>query len=142
MKIRRINTTRDGLDAFIQAAQADLEQIAEQVAGIGREVTARGDQAVFEYCRKFDGAEINAANFKVRAAEVDRAYTLVDADFLVALRAAIDKIRAFHGRQLRTSWIQPDGQGNILGQILRPVERVGIYVPGGSAAYPSSVLMN
>jgi len=142
MKIRRINTTRDGLDAFIQAAQADLEQIAEQVAGIGREVTARGDQAVFEYCRKFDGAEINAANFKVSAAEVDRAYTLVDADFLVALRAAIDKIRAFHGRQLRNSWIQPDGQGNILGQILRPVERVGIYVPGGSAAYPSSVLMN
>ena len=60
----------------------------------------------------------------------------------MALRAAIDKIRAFHGRQLRNSWIQPDGQGNILGQIIRPVERVGIYVPGGSAAYPSSERMN
>ena len=142
MRIRRVNTAHDDLDAFIQATQADLEQIADLVAGIGREVAARGNQAVFEYSRKFDGAELTEANFRVSAAEMDRAYTLVDEDFLRALRAAIDRIRAFHLRQLRNSWMEPDAQGNILGQIIRPVERAGIYVPGGTAAYPSSVLMN
>ena len=142
MRIRRVNTAHDDLDAFIQATQADLEQIADLVAGIGREVAARGNQAVFEYSRKFDGAELTEANFMVSAVEMDRAYTLVDEDFLRALRAAIDRIRAFHLRQLRNSWMEPDAQGNILGQIIRPVERAGIYVPGGTAAYPSSVLMN
>lgn len=142
MRIRRVNTAHDDLDAFIQATQADLEQIADLVAGIGREVAARGNQAVFEYSRKFDGAELTEANFMVSAVEMDRAYTLVDEDFLRALRAAIGRIRAFHLRQLRNSWMEPDAQGNILGQIIRPVERAGIYVPGGTAAYPSSVLMN
>lgn len=142
MRIRRVNTAHDDLDAFIQATQADLEQIADLVAGIGREVAARGNQAVFEYSRKFDGAELTEANFMVSAVEMDRAYTLVDEDYLRALRAAIDRIRAFHLRQLRNSWMEPDAQGNILGQIIRPVERAGIYVPGGTAAYPSSVLMN
>lgn len=142
MRIRRVNTAHDDLDAFIQATQADLEQIADLVAGIGREVAARGNQAIFEYSRRFDGAELTEANFRVSAAEMDRAYTLVDEDFLRALRAAIDRIRAFHLRQLRNSWMEPDAQGNILGQIIRPVERAGIYVPGGTAAYPSSVLMN
>ncbi len=142
MRIRRVNTAHDDLDAFIQATQADLEQIADLVAGIGREVAARGNQAVFEYSRRFDGAELTEANFMVSAVEMDRAYTLVDEDFLRALRAAIDRIRAFHLRQLRNSWMEPDAQGNILGQIIRPVERAGIYVPGGTAAYPSSVLMN
>ena len=142
MKIKRLNTSYDDLDAFIQATQADLEQIADLVAAIGREVAARGNQAIFEYSRKFDGAEITEENFKVSAEEMERAYTLVDEDFLAALRAAIDKITAFHSRQLRNSWIEPDEQGNILGQIIRPVERAGIYAPGGTAAYPSSVLMN
>ncbi|NLC52886.1 MAG: histidinol dehydrogenase [Firmicutes bacterium] len=142
MKIRRVNTAHDDLDAFIQGAQADLEQIMDLVAGVGREVAARGNQAIFAYTRKFDGAEITEKNFKVSAAETDRAYKLVDEEFLQALRAAIDKIRAFHARQLRNSWFEPDAQGNILGQIIRPVERAGIYVPGGTAAYPSSVLMN
>lgn len=142
MRIRRVNTAHDDLDAFIQATQADLEQIADLVAGIGREVAARGNQAIFEYSRRFDGAELTEANFMVSAVEMDRAYTLVDEDFLRALRAAIDRIRAFHLRQLRNSWMEPDAQGNILGQIIRPVERAGIYVPGGTAAYPSSVLMN
>jgi histidinol dehydrogenase len=142
MRIRRVNTAHDDLDAFIQATQADLEQIADLVAGIGREVAARGNQALFEYSRRFDGAELTEANFMVSAVEMDRAYTLVDEDFLRALRAAIDRIRAFHLRQLRNSWMEPDAQGNILGQIIRPVERAGIYVPGGTAAYPSSVLMN
>ncbi|NLM37902.1 MAG: histidinol dehydrogenase [Firmicutes bacterium] len=142
MKIRRVNTAHEELDAFLQAARADLERIAELVAVIGREVTTRGNQALFEYSRRFDGAEITEENFKVSAAEKDRAYTLVDEAFLKALRAAIAKIRAFHNRQRKNSWFEPDEQGNLLGQIIRPVERVGIYVPGGTAAYPSSVLMN
>ena len=85
MRIRRVNTAHDDLDAFIQATQADLEQIADLVAGIGREVAARGNQAIFEYSRKFDGAELTEANFRVSAVEMDRAYTLVDEDFLAGV---------------------------------------------------------
>lgn len=142
MQIRRLNMAHDDLDAFIQATQTDLEQIADQVAVIGREVAARGNQAIFEYSRKFDGALLTEENFKVSTAEIDQAYALVDEDYLAALRAAISNIRDFHSRQVRNSWIEPDEEGNILGQLIRPVERVGIYVPGGTAAYPSSVLMN
>lgn len=142
MPIRRINTAQEDVAAFVRAQKADLEEITEVVAGIGREVKARGDQAVFEFTRQFDGAVMTAANFKVSPEEIDQAYALVDEEYLDALRGAIDKIRAFHARQLRNSWMETDEQGNILGQILRPVERAGIYVPGGTAAYPSSVLMN
>jgi len=81
-------------------------------------------------------------NFRVSDEEIDKAYDLVDDEYLSALRHAIDNIYEFHLRQLRNSWMEPDENGNILGQVFRPLERVGIYVPGGTAAYPSSVLMN
>ena len=142
MPIRRISTADEDVAAFVSSKKADLDEITEGVAGIGREVKARGDQAVFEFTRQFDGALITGENFKVGPDEIDQAYALVDAEYLDALRAAIDNIRAFHTRQLKNSWIEPDEHGNILGQIIRPVERAGIYVPGGTAAYPSSVLMN
>lgn len=142
MPMKRINTARENVAAFLQARKSHWEAVTEAVAKIGREVKARGDQAVFDFTRQFDGAEITGTNFRVSPEEIDQAYTLVDEEYLDALRGAIDKIRAFHARQLRHSWMEPDEQGNILGQIIRPVERAGIYVPGGTAAYPSSVLMN
>lgn len=142
MPMRRINAAREDVEAFIHSRKADLAEITEVVAGIGREVKVRGDQAVFDFTRQFDGAVLDKANFRVSREEIDQAYVLVDEEYLGALRGAIDRIRAFHTRQLRNSWMEPDENGNILGQLIRPVERAGIYVPGGTAAYPSSVLMN
>lgn len=142
MRIRRINTAQDCLADFIRGTQGDLERITEKVAQIGQEIKARGNEALFAYTLQFDGADLNEETFRVKAEEIDQAYQLVEEDYLRALRAAIENIRAFHSRQLKNSWIEPDEQGNILGQIIRPVERVGLYVPGGTAAYPSSVLMN
>lgn len=142
MKIRRIDNIEQDLKSFLAGNLADSKKYEEVVAGIGREVKARGDAAVFEFCRRFDKAPIGPDNFMVSDEEIDRAYELVDDDYIFALRAAIDNVSDFHRKQLRNSWMEPDERGNILGQVFRPLQRVGIYVPGGTAAYPSSVLMN
>jgi histidinol dehydrogenase len=142
VKIRRFNLDQEELGAFFQSAQNDLKKIDDEVSAIGREVKTRGNQAIFELTRKFDGAVLTEEYFRVSAEEIDQAYDWVDDEYLGALWGAIDNIRAFHVRQRKNSWMEPDDQGIIRGQILRPVERAGIYVPGGTAAYPSSVLMN
>jgi len=142
MKIRRINADSLELEAFLARNKSDLQAFASRVQDIAEQVKERGDQAIFDLTRKFDGAAINHDNFLVTADEIDEAYEKVDDDYLFALSKAIDNIAAFHERQLKNSWMEPDENGNILGQIYRPLERVGIYVPGGTAAYPSSVLMN
>jgi histidinol dehydrogenase len=142
VKIKTINTAIDDLTLFLKSNQPDITQFEEVVIAIGKEVKARGNEAIFEYNREFDGAVINEKNFMVSDSEIDEAYDLVDEEYIYAIRAAIDNIAAFHSRQLKNSWMEPDENGNILGQIIRPLERVGIYVPGGTAAYPSSVLMN
>jgi len=112
------------------------------VAKIGRQVEQGGNQAIFELTRRFDGAEISLDNFRVSDSEIDAAYEQVDDEYIFSLQSAIDNIALFHSRQLKNSWMEPDEKGNILGQLFRPLRRVGIYVPGGTAAYPSSVLMN
>jgi len=140
-----LKVLRDGsveLESFLNATYQDLAQYEERVSSIGEDIKARGDEAVLEYTRRFDGADLTVASFRVSSREITEAYALVDDEFLLAVQAAIDNIRAFHSRQLRSSWMEPDSQGNILGMMRRPLERVGIYVPGGTAAYPSSVLMN
>ncbi len=142
MKLRRIKASSAELNTFLQSNYDDMKQYEDSVKEIGREVKQRGNQAVFDFNLKFDGATINEDNFMVSEAEFDEAYDAVDDEYIFALRAAIDNIAAFHSRQLKNSWMEPDERGCILGQIFRPLERVGIYVPGGTAAYPSSVLMN
>lgn len=142
MKLRRIKASSPQLKSFLQSNYDDMKKYEDIVQGIGREVRQRGNQAVFDFNLKFDGASINEDNFMVSEAELEVAYDVVDDDYIFALRAAIDNISEFHSRQLRNSWMEPDHRGCILGQIYRPLERVGIYVPGGTAAYPSSVLMN
>ena len=141
MQIRRLNSKQD-LGSFLGAHQQDMKQFEQSVQAIAAEVKARGNQAVFEFTERFDGAKLNEENFLVTESEIEEAYELVDDDYVFSLRKAIDNIDFFHGKQLRNSWMEPDEKGNILGQLVRPLERVGIYVPGGTAAYPSSVLMN
>ncbi|MGE5372048.1 MAG: histidinol dehydrogenase [Solirubrobacterales bacterium] len=128
--------------AFLAAAEEDLETLLGQVKAIGDEIKKEGDQAVCALTNRFDQAGITPETLRVTQAEIDRAYELVDQEYLEALDVAIENIAAFHQKQLHTGFMDPDEDGNVLGQVVRPLERVGIYVPGGTAAYPSSVLMN
>ncbi|MDD9270875.1 histidinol dehydrogenase [Paenibacillus sp. GCM10023248] len=112
----------------------------ETVRRIIDEVRQDGDAALRRMAREFDRVEV--AELRVSDEEIQAAYTQVDAGFLTALRQAAANIRAFHEKQKRTSWMDLQPDGSLLGQIIRPLKRVGLYVPGGKAAYPSSVLMN
>lgn len=112
------------------------------VRSIIEDIKARGDEAVFEYTKKFDRAEITGSNFQVTEEEIRAAYKEVPPELLDVVRKALVNIRAFHERQKQNSWITTTEKGTILGQKITPMQRVGVYVPGGKAAYPSSVLMN
>ena len=104
-------------------------------------VTRDGDKALFAYTEKFDKISLTPETVRVSAEEFDAAYSLVESEFLGAIKEAKERITAFHKRQKQNSWFTVEN-GVFLGQLVRPVERAGIYVPGGRAAYPSSVLMN
>jgi len=142
MKIRRLSTNNEDLNTFLGAHEQDMKQFEQRVLDIGTDIRARGNQAIFDFTERFDGAKLTEDNFLVNESEIEEAYELVDDDYIFSLRKAIDNIDFFHSKQLKNSWMEPDEKGNILGQLYRPLERVGIYVPGGTAAYPSSVLMN
>jgi len=114
----------------------------ETVKTIVEAVRLEGDAALLRYTEEHDRVKLNAASLRVTQEEIEAAYGLVDDDFLTAIREAAVNIRAFHEKQLRNSWIDLQPDGTMLGQIMRPLKRVGVYVPGGKAAYPSSVLMN
>ncbi|AKG37009.1 histidinol dehydrogenase [Paenibacillus durus] len=112
------------------------------VKQIVADIKQEGDAALFRYTEKFDGARLSRDNVRVTQEELQAAYEHVEESFVSAIRAAADNIRAFHARQKRNSWMDLQPDGTILGQIIRPLQRVGVYVPGGKASYPSSVLMN
>lgn len=111
------------------------------VADIIKNVRDRGDEAVFEYTKNFDKAEICAGNFIVTPEEEAEAYEKVDKDLIEIIKRAIARIRAFHEHEKQESWFTTEN-GMVLGQRVTPLQRAGVYVPGGKAAYPSSVLMN
>ncbi|MEK5024935.1 histidinol dehydrogenase [Paenibacillus sp. FSL M7-1046] len=112
------------------------------VKQIVADIKQEGDAALLRYTEQFDGAALTPAQLRVTAEELQAAYSRVEESFVTAIRAAAVNIRAFHARQKRSSWMDLQPDGTILGQIIRPLKRVGVYVPGGKAAYPSSVLMN
>ncbi|MBC7075003.1 MAG: histidinol dehydrogenase [Syntrophomonadaceae bacterium] len=142
MKIRKIEASSNEMLEFLEFNYSSLKDYEASVIEIGRQVKARGDQAIFDFCRKFDGAAVNEKNFQVTEDEIAEAYEKVSGEYVDALTRAVQNIAFYHYKQKKNSWMEPDERGNILGQIYRPLERVGIYVPGGTAAYPSSVLMN
>ena len=110
------------------------------VADIIASVRAKGDEAVLDYCRRFDGAALSS--LAVTEEEIDEAVAAVEPKFLEILKKAAENIRAFHSRQVRNSFILNDKDGVVIGQKIIPVDRAGLYVPGGTAAYPSTVLMD
>ena len=114
--------------------------VAGIVADILYDVRKNGDKAVLAYCAKFDKAELDT--LEVSKAEIEEALTLVEPAFLEVLREAAANIRAYHARQVRNSFVMADKPGVVLGQKVTPIEKVGVYVPGGTAAYPSTVLMD
>lgn len=114
--------------------------VAGIVADILSDVRKNGDKAVLAYCAKFDKAELTA--LEVSKQEIEEALALVEPEFLEILKEAAANIRAFHSRQVRNSFVLADKPGIVLGQKVTPIEKVGVYVPGGTAAYPSTVLMD
>jgi len=117
------------------------EQNADAIK-IVTDVKAKGDEALLHYTEKLDRVRLSAQQLRVTEAEIQAAYEQVDQPFLDAIRDAAINIRRYHEKQLRNSWMDLSPDGTMLGQLIRPLKRVGVYVPGGKAAYPSSVLMN
>ncbi|GIO41525.1 histidinol dehydrogenase [Paenibacillus apis] len=114
----------------------------EAVREIVAQVKQQGDAALLKYTEQFDRVHLTAGQLRVTEEELAAAYQQVEPSFVEAIAAAAANIRAFHSRQKRNSWMDLQPDGSLLGQIIRPLKRVGVYVPGGKAAYPSSVLMN
>ncbi len=125
-----------------QRAEAVPAGVLETVRTIIDAVRQRGDAALFELTARFDRLELNAQSLEVTVAEIDAACAAVDEKSLQALQLAADRIARYHGKQKQETWLSTDESDILLGQMVRPLDRVGIYVPGGKAAYPSSVLMN
>lgn len=144
MKITKI--TRDAvdtlLDDLLKRSPNNYTGYADKVQAIIDEVKAGKDAAVFEMTRRFDGADVNAGNIRVTEEEIKEAYTLVDPSLVEIIRKAIVNIRVYHEKQRQYSWFDTTSDGTILGQKVTPLQSAGVYVPGGKAAYPSSVLMN
>ena len=120
------------------------DNIASNVEGIVTDIIAsvvsRGDAAVLEYCEKFDKARLSS--LEVTAEEIEEAFSLVDNEFIEIIKEAAENIREFHKRQVRNSFVISEKDGVVIGQKVMPIEKVGLYVPGGTAAYPSTVLMD
>ncbi len=128
-------------ERLLSRSQLTDETVTQRVKDIVRDVRTRGDAALFEYTERFDGAKLDAASVQVTPEEIRAAYCAANKSWIDAMREAAARITAFHEKQKQRTWIDFDG-GIALGQMVRPLERVGVYVPGGTAAYPSSVLMN
>ncbi len=112
------------------------------VQAIVEDVRSRRDQAVFAYTENFDKVRLNASSIRVTDREIEEAYAQVDPELLTVMRHSMENIRRYHEKQKRDSWFESKPDGTILGQKVTPLASVGVYVPGGKAAYPSSVLMN
>ncbi|MBR0153913.1 MAG: histidinol dehydrogenase [Lachnospiraceae bacterium] len=130
------------LEDLLMRSPSHYQVYAERVQAILDRVREEGDAALFDYTRQFDGADINAGNIEVTSEEIEEAYTKVPADLLATMRRSAENIRHFHQLQKRNSWFQTTEDGTILGQKITPLRRAGVYVPGGTAAYPSSTMMN
>ena len=136
------DTRKDILDKLLKRSPDNYSEYEKAVADIISDVRMNGDQAVFKYTKKFDKWEINAGNIRVTEAETAEAFGSMEEQFVEVMKKSAANIETFHKKQLRSSWIDTKPDGSILGQRILPMAVSGVYVPGGKAAYPSSVLMN
>lgn len=136
------DSKRDILGSLLKRSPNNYGQYESVVADIIANVRQRGDAAVFDYTKQFDKWECSADNLRVTEAEMQEALEQADAAFLNVMKKSAANIEEFHRKQLRNSWIDTKADGSILGQRILPIAISGVYVPGGKAAYPSSLLMN
>ena len=136
------NTRKDILSNLLKRSPNSYGEYEGRVNAIIDDIKGRRDEAVFEYTKKFDGYDLNADNIIVTEDEIKAAYEEIDDGLVEIIRKALVNIRNYHAKQKRNSWFDATPDGTILGQKITPLARVGVYVPGGKAAYPSSVLMN
>lgn len=130
------------LEDLLKRSPNSYGEFEDRVAAIISEVRKNKDAAIFSYTKQFDGADISADNLVVTEKEIKEAYDTVDPTLLAVIRKALVNIREYHEKQRQYSWFDSKENGIILGQKVTPLQRVGVYVPGGKAVYPSSVLMN
>lgn len=135
-------TRKNILKDLLKRSPSNFGSYADTVEKIVNDVRDRGDEALFGYTKQFDKANINAGNVLVTKEEIEYAYTQVDEKLIEVIRKAKENIRTYHEKQRQYSWFDSDPKGIMLGQKVTALESVGVYVPGGKAVYPSSVLMN
>ena len=135
-------TKNNLLESLLKRSPNSYGQYEKTVNDIIGDVRARRDEALFEYTSKFDHCEMNAEKIRVTREEIDEAYAQLEENFIEVMKHSAENIRKVHQKQMHNSWIVPEDNGTILGQKITPISISGVYVPGGKAAYPSSVLMN
>lgn len=135
------DTQKNILESLLKRSPNNYTEFEGRVNDIIANVREKRDEAIFDYTKKFDGADINASNILVTKEEIEEAYSLVDDKLLAVIRKALVNIRKYHEKQVQNSWFTSE-DGIILGQKVTALEKAGVYVPGGKAVYPSSVLMN
>lgn len=137
------NSKKNILNDLLKRSPNNYDEFAGSVNEILNNVRNNGDKALFEYTKKFDGADINPSNIMVTKEEIQEAYdSLENPELVEVIRRSLKNIKEYHEKQKQYSWFDSKTDGSILGQKVTPLSRVGVYVPGGKAAYPSSVLMN
>lgn len=144
MRIQKLDshTRRNLLEDLLKRSPNQYGSYEEGVARILEDVKTKGDAALFEYTAKFDHSDIHEQNIRVTEEEIREAYELAGEELVSIIRKALVNIRSYHEKQRQYSWFDSRPDGTILGQKVTALQRVGVYVPGGKAAYPSSVLMN
>ncbi len=136
------DTRKNLLEDLLKRSPNSYKQYEDSVNEIIENVRLNGDSAVFSYTKQFDGADIDSQTVRVTRAEIDEAYGLIDGKLIEVMKKSLSNIRTYHEKQKQYSWFDSRSDGVMLGQKVTPLARVGVYVPGGKAAYPSSVLMN
>ena len=135
-------STKDILENLLKRSPNNYGKFEAAVADVLANVKEKGDEALFSYTKEFDKVEVTPETIRVTEAEIEEAYKAVDASLLEVIRKALVNIRSYHEKQRQNSWFTSTENGTMLGQKVTPLNRVGVYVPGGKAVYPSSVLMN
>ncbi|RKM62497.1 histidinol dehydrogenase [Butyrivibrio sp. CB08] len=135
-------TKQELLGNLLNRNPGSYTEYEETVNGIINDIRNNGDKALFEYTEKFDKCKLDATCVKITDDEIKEAYAALDPEFIEVMKKSAENIRVFHEKQKRNTWIDTREDGSILGQRILPIEISGVYVPGGKAAYPSSVLMN
>mgnify|MGYP000042642938 FL=1 len=144
MRIEKLteSTKKNLLEDLLKRSPNSYGKYEASVQQILNDVKEKGDEALFGYTEKFDGVKLDASQILVTDTEIEEAYTEVGEELLGIIRKALVNIRTYHEKQMQYSWFDSKPDGTIIGQKVTALQRVGVYVPGGKAAYPSSVLRN